>query len=191
VQVFTKEEVAFETLLESINAHLGGEIRLEWCGAVSRDYNLIQEVSQKTYRYFFAEATGFPPFSSAFVSAVLLSRSLEQMQGNAACFLGRHNFKAFCQPSPTKSTFVREVDAIAVFEATDFPQRDPNMSVFCVEVKGTGFLHHQVRKMAHAIWTMTPQQISARLAKPEADWEPVSTASPNGLILWETRLKSS
>lgn len=191
VQVFTKEEVAFENLLESINGHLEGEIRLEWCGAVSRNYNLIHEVSQKTYRYFFANAIGFPPFSSAFVSAVPLSRSLEQMQNNAACFLGRHNFKAFCQPSPTKSTFVREVDAIAVFESTDFPQNDPKLSVYCVEVKGSGFLHHQVRKMVQAIWSMTPEQIIARLAQPEADWEPVPTASANGLILWETKLKSN
>lgn len=191
VQVFTKEEVPFETLLESINTHLGGEIRLEWCGAVSRNFNLIQEVSQKTYRYFFAEAAGFPPFSSAFVSAVPVSCSLEQMQSNAACFLGSHNFKAFCQPSPTKSTFVREVEAIAVFEATDFPKSDPSLTVFCVEVKGTGFLHHQVRKMVHAIWNMTPDQINARLAQPEADWEQVPTAAANGLVLWETQLKTS
>jgi len=190
VQVFTKEEVAFETILESINVHLGGEIRLEWCYAVARNFNLIQEVSQKTYRYFFAEAVGFTPFSSAFVSAVPLSCSLEQMQSNAAYFLGRHNFKAFCQPSPTKSTFLREVEAIAVFEASDFPSGDPSLPVFCVEVKGSGFLHHQVRKMVHAIWSMTPEQINARLAQPEADWEPIPAASANGLILWETRLKS-
>ena len=191
VQVFSKEEVPFESLLESINTHLGGEIRLEWISAVPRDYNLIQEVSQKTYRYFFAEATRFPPFSSAFVSAVPLSRPLQEMQSNAAFFLGSHNFKAFCQPSSTKSTFVREVVAIAVFEVTDFPQVDPSLSVFCMEVKGSGFLHHQVRKMVHAIWNMTPDQINARLAQPEADWDAVPTASANGLVLWETQLKTS
>lgn len=190
VQVFTKEEVDFESLLESINAHLGGEIRLAYVRELPRDFNLIQEVSEKTYRYFFAEASGFPPFSSAFVSAVPLSRSLQEMQVSTACFLGSHNFKAFCQPSPTKSTFVREVEAIAVFEVTDFPQVDPSLSVFCVEVKGTGFLHHQVRKMVHAIWSMNPEQISARLAQPEADWEAVPTASANGLVLWETLLKT-
>jgi tRNA pseudouridine38-40 synthase len=191
VQLFAKEKLDIEGLMEPINTHLGGEIRLAYVRELPRDFNLIQEVSQKTYRYFFADATGFPPFSGAFVTAVPLTRSLAQMQDSAACFLGRHNFKAFCQPSPTKSTFVRVVDAIAVFEATDFPQNDPNMSVFCVEVKGSGFLHHQVRKMVQAIWQMTPEQINARLAQPEADWEPVPTASANGLILWETRLKSS
>ena len=191
VQLFAKEKLDIEGLMEPINTHLGGEIRLAYVRELPRDFNLIQEVSQKTYRYFFADATGFSPFSGAFVTAVPLTRSLAQMQDSAACFLGRHNFKAFCQPSPTKSTFVRVVDAISVFEATDFPQNDPNMSVFCVEVKGSGFLHHQVRKMVQAIWQMTPEQINARLAQPEADWEPVPTASANGLILWETRLKSS
>lgn len=191
VQLFAKEELDIEGLLEPINTHLGGEIRLVFVRELPRDFNLIQEVSQKTYRYFFAEAIGFPPFSGAFVTAVPLTRSLDQLQASAACFLGRHNFKPFCQPSPTKSTFVREVEAISVFEATDFPQVDPSIPVFCVEVKGTGFLHHQVRKMVHAIWSMNSEQISARLAQPEVDWEQVPTAAANGLVLWETQLKTS
>ncbi len=188
VQLFAEEEIEFESLLETINTHLGGEIRLEGVEPIARDFNLIQSVHQKTYRYFFASPQNFHPFASSFVSAVPFSNSLDQMQELGSLFVGRHNFKAFCQPSATKSSYERSIEAVRLFELDEM-NSSYTPPVFVVEVVGQGFLHHQVRKMVYAIWNWNAVQIQERLENPEGDWTPVPTAPANGLVLWDTVLE--
>ena len=189
LQLFVEEEIEFEALLETINTHLGGEIRLEGVEPIARDFNLIQSVHQKTYRYFFASPQNFHPFASSFVSAVPFSNSLDQMQELGSLFVGRHNFKAFCQPSATKSSYERSIEAVRVFELDEMNSSYTPAPVFVVEVVGQGFLHHQVRKMVYAIWNWDVVQIEERLGNPEGNWAPVPTAPANGLVLWDTVLE--
>jgi tRNA pseudouridine38-40 synthase len=188
VQLFVEEAIPFEDLLQTINAHLGGEIRLDSVQEVPRDFNLIQSVHQKTYRYFFAHPEEFHPFASSFVSAVPFTNTLTQMQENGQLFVGRHNFKAFCQPSATKLSYEREVESLSVFEVRDMPSSFAPSQVFAVEVVGKGFLHHQVRKMVYAIWNWNAAQIQERLQSPEKEWPAVPTAPAQGLVLWDTVL---
>ena len=189
VQLFVEDKIAFEDLLLTINAHLGGEIRLDSVQEVPRDFNLIQSVHQKTYRYFFAQPEEFHPFASSFVSAVPFANTLTQMQENGQLFVGRHNFKAFCQPSDTKLNYEREVESLSVFELRDMPSSFAPSQVFAVEVVGKGFLHHQVRKMVYAIWNWNAVQIQERLENPDGNWTPVPTAPAHGLVLWDTVLE--
>ncbi len=189
VQLFVEETIAIEDLLKTINTHLGGEICLDAVQEVPRDFNLIQSVHQKTYRYFFAQPEGFHPFASSFVSAVPFANTLTLMQENGQLFVGRHNLKAFCQPSSTKLSYEREVESLSVFEVSDMPFSFALSQVFAVEVVGKGFLHHQVRKMVYALWNWNADQIQECLAHPEKDWPAVPTAPANGLILWDTVLK--
>jgi tRNA pseudouridine38-40 synthase len=189
MQLFVEEDIEFEALLETINIHLGGDIRLEGVEPIARDFNLIQSVRQKTYRYFFASPQNFHPFASSFVSAVPFSNSLDQMLELGSLFVGRHNFKAFCQPSATKSSYERSIEAVSVFESNDLISPYSPEQVFVVEVVGHGFLHHQVRKMVYAIWKWNAAQIQERLENPEGNWAPVPTAPANGLVLWDTVLE--
>ena len=189
VQLFAEEEIEFESLLETINTHLGGDIRLEGVEPIARDFNLIQSVHQKTYRFFFASPQNFHPFASSFVSAVPFSNSLDQMQELGSLFVGRHNFKAFCQPSATKSSYERSIEAVRVFELDEMNSSYTPAPVFVVEGVGQGFLHHQVRKMVYAIWNWDAVQIQERLGNPEGNWAPVPTAPANGLVLWDTVLE--
>ena len=188
VQFFMKEEVDFASLLPELNQNLGGEIRLDTVRSIPRIFNLIQSVKRKTYRYFFSEADYFHPFASAFMTSVSGINSLEQMQLNTSQFIGNHDFRAFCKISGNKTDFIREVLEVQVREASDFKADFFPEKSWCIEVIGTGFLTHQVRKMVTAIWFFTPLEISERLDKPTADWAPVPTASANGLVLWDTEL---
>jgi len=188
LQVFLREKLEFEPLLAILNLNLGGEIRLNSVQEIRRDFNLIQSVNQKTYRYFFSDSESFHPFASAFLTSVNGIISLEQMQENAALFVGRQDFKAFCKVSGQKADFVREVLSASVFESDTFFTEFSPSKTLCFEVTGTGFLYHQVRKMIHAIWYFSSDQIKERLENPEGPWEPVPTASANGLVLWETVL---
>ncbi|GAA0878415.1 tRNA pseudouridine(38-40) synthase TruA [Algoriphagus jejuensis] len=189
-QLFLREKVELEKLLPELNRHLGGEIRLNSVREVPREFNLIQSVERKTYRYFFSDSVEMHPFASAYLTQVFEINSLAQMEENAALFLGKHDFKAFCTPSPNKSDFEREVLSAKVYLTEEFRGEFFPKRVYCFEVTGTGFLHHQVRKMVNAIWHLSPEEIQARLEKSEEPWETVPTAPANGLVLWETVLRN-
>lgn len=188
LQIFLKEKIEFNLLFADLNQNLGGEMRLNSVQEIRRDFNLIQSVRQKTYRYFFSNSESFHPFASAFLTSVNGINSLEQMQENAELFVGVNDFKAFCKVSDLKTDFVREILSARVFESDTFSTEFSPAKSYCFEVTGTGFLYHQVRKMIYAIWHFSPDQIKERLENPEGSWEPVPTAAANGLVLWETVL---
>lgn len=188
VQIFLREEVDFNPILAVLNLNLNGEIRLNSVQPISRDFNLVQAVKEKTYRYFFSDSESFHPFASAFLTSVSKINSLEQMKVNASLFLGNHDFRAFCRISGNKTDYVREILEAKVVEAEAFSIKFSPENTYCFEVTGTGFLYHQVRKMVHAIWYFSPEDIKSRLEKPNAEWEAIPTAAANGLVLWQTVL---
>jgi tRNA pseudouridine38-40 synthase len=110
------------------------------------------------------------------------------MQENATQFIGKHDFRAFCKVSENKTDYVREILEAKVYQSVDFQGAFFPEKVYCFEVTGTGFLHHQVRKMVSAIWFFSPEEIQSRLANPERKWESIPTAASNGLVLWQTVL---
>ena len=190
VQIFLREKVDMESLLPELNLSLSGEIVLSSVVEIPRDFNLIQSVERKTYRYFFSESQDFHPFASAFLTKVSEINSEEQMRENARLFVGEHDFRAFCKVSENKTDYVREVLEATVFLTNEFFGGFFPEKIFCFEVTGTGFLHHQVRKMVSAIWHFSADQICERLEKPEEHWDQIPTAQANGLVLWETILNS-
>ena len=189
VQIFLREKVDLEVLLPAFNSNLGGEIRLNSVREVSRDFNLIQSVKQKTYRYFFSDSDDFHPFASAFLTWVNAINNLERMHENASLFIGKHDFRPFCKISENKTNYIREILDAKVYLTTDFQGEFFPEKVYCFEVTGSGFLHHQVRKMMHGIWYFSLEEIKGRLENPAAEWKSVSTALANGLVLWETVLE--
>lgn len=189
IQIFLREEVDFQPILGALNLNLNGEIRLNSVRPISRDFNLINSVKQKTYRYFFSDSESFHPFASAFLTSVSQINSLEQMKENASLFVGEHDFTAFCRISGNKTDFIREIVEAKVFETDAFATDFSPEKTFCFEVTGTGFLHHQVRKMVSAIWHFSKEEIKSRLENPTSEWEPVPTAPASGLVLWETMLE--
>jgi tRNA pseudouridine38-40 synthase len=190
LQLFLKEKIAFEPLLAKLNQNLGGEIRLNSVQDIPRDFNLIQSVKQKTYRYFFTDSEPFHPFASAFLTSVSQINSLDRMQENALLFLGKHDFRTFSRISGNKTDFTREILEARVFETNAFSTEFSPQQTYCFEVTGTGFLHQQVRKMVSAIWYFSTAEIKARLESPLEEWEAVPPAPSNGLVLWETVLKN-
>ncbi|WP_332913723.1 tRNA pseudouridine(38-40) synthase TruA [Algoriphagus boritolerans] len=120
VQIFLREEVDFEPILLALNVNLNGEIRLNAVHEIPRDFNLIQSVSQKTYRYYFSDSESFHPFASAFLTSAFQINSLERMQENASLFVGKHDFRVFCRISGDKKDFTREIFEAKVFEIKTF-----------------------------------------------------------------------
>lgn len=194
VQVFLREKIEIDRLLPELNLHLPSDIRLNTVTSVATNFNLIQAVTQKTYRYYFSSDTDFHPLASAYMERIHENLDVGLMIEAASLFVGVHDFKAFCKPAPNKTNYEREVIKAKIELNTDFSGPFFPDEVYHFEISGTGFLHHQVRKMMTAIWNVGKGEwqltdISDRLKNPEILWPNLPPAPANGLILWETRLK--
>lgn len=192
VQIFLREKSDLEKSLPDLNLHLGGEIKINSVRDIPRDFNLIGSVKKKTYRYYFSNSAEFHPFASAYLTNVPGKLDLEKMKESAQIFVGTHNFKSFCTPSPNKSDYVREILSAEIYLTDEFHGLYFPWEIYCFEVTGNGFLHHQVRIMMNAIWEVgkggiTLEELSQRLKNPES-WDKIAPAPANGLVLWETVL---
>lgn len=193
VQVFLREKIEIDRLLPEINLHLPSDIRLNTVECVATNFNLIQAVSQKTYRYYFSSDSNFHPLASAYMERIHENLDVGLMIEAASLFVGVYDFKAFCKPAPNKTNYEREVISAKVELNTDFSGLFFPNKVYHFEITGTGFLHHQVRKMMTAIWNVgkgewVSSNITERLANPTQEWSNLPPAPANGLILWETIL---
>jgi tRNA pseudouridine38-40 synthase len=193
-QLFLREKVNIEALLPELNIHLPDDIRLNSVEEVSASFNLIKSVSRKTYRYHFSNTEDSHPFAAAFAVKVSEPLNLEWMQAATESFVGEYNFKAFCKPSENKTDYVREVISAGINTSNEFQGIFFPLEISYFEVTGSGFLHHQVRKMMTTIWEVGKgnwelKVIQERLSNPNAVWEQIPPAPAHGLILWETILK--
>jgi tRNA pseudouridine38-40 synthase len=192
VQVFLREAIEIDSLLPQINEHLPQDIHLNSVKEVSSNFNLIQSVKQKTYRYYFSNSADFHPFASAFMAN--LSEELNWKAMKLACqlFIGNHDFKGFCKPSENKTDYYREVLSAEICDSNEFMGQYVPQKIYYFQITGTGFLHHQVRMMMSAIWQigkgeMDLSEIEARFEAPDK-FEKLPPAPANGLVLWETIL---
>lgn len=192
VQIFLREKAEMESLLPAINQHLPQDIRLNSVNEVPPTFNLIQSINQKTYRYYFSNSDEFHPFASAFLVNISWQLDWEKMRESAHNFVGKHNFQAFCTPSPNKTDYVREILSAGIYPSTEFLGKYFPQEISYFEVTGKGFLHHQVRIIMNAIWgvgkgELALDELRKRLINAE-NLEKIAPAPANGLVLWETDL---
>ena len=195
VQIFMREKTDFQALIPTLNQFLPQDIRLNAVEEVSANFNLIHAVTQKTYRYFFSNSASFHPFAAAFLVNVAENLDFEKMNQALKILIGRHDFKGFCTPSPTKIDFKREILAAGICSSSEFLGMYFPQEIYYMEVTGKGFLHHQVRIIMNAIWKvgkgeMQLDELVERLISPD-DFPKIPPASPNGLVLWETILNKT
>ncbi|NVJ86398.1 MAG: tRNA pseudouridine(38-40) synthase TruA [Algoriphagus sp.] len=189
-QLFLSEKNDFsEQTIAAINENLGGEILIQFIGPVRRDFNLIKASKRKIYRYFFTDSAETPALHAAWLQPIFKKLDLGRMNEAAKIFQGNHDFSAFCTPSPTKTDFEREILQCQILLSDEIPYKNLADPVYYLEVVGTGFLHHQVRKMMRAIWYVGSGQwdlaeIENRLKRPSQDWEKIPPAPALGLVLW-------
>jgi tRNA pseudouridine38-40 synthase len=193
VQVFLREKVDMLLLLPQLNEHLPQDIQLNSVQNVATNFNLIQSVIQKTYRYYFSNSQSIHPFASAFVVNVTKILNWKVMEKACQLFIGRHDFKGFCKPSENKTDYAREVLSTGIFTSKEFLGQFFPQEIYYFEITGTGFLHHQVRMMMSAVWQigkgeMELAEISRRFEFSD-ELEKLQPAPANGLVLWETILE--
>ncbi|XP_065176876.1 tRNA pseudouridine(38/39) synthase-like [Sycon ciliatum] len=125
------EEMDFVHML---NAVLPDDIRVLGWSPVACDFSARFHCLSRTYRYFFPDA----------------QLDVRLMQAAANKLVGEHDFRNFCYFNPDVKHYTRCIESITVQSATHFTSAASDMSrddcqMMCLEVKGNGFLYHQIR----------------------------------------------
>ena len=127
-----------EEILQGLRTYLPEDIGVFACKNVSERFHARLNAKTKTYRYRLWNSWEPCVFDRKFVHVDRSALDLERMRRGAQCFVGTHDFSAFCANPHMKKSTVRHISSFTV-------ERLDNEIIF--EVTGNGFLQHMVRIM--------------------------------------------
>lgn len=153
-ELFTREVVDQQALLEGMNANLPNDIRALSIREVDEQFNIIQSPKMKEYHYFFSFGEKIHPFCAPFMVSRQGVLDVEKMAEGAKLFEGRHIFSCYCKKPGPDALLEREV-ALSRIEPNELHQGSyfPEKS-FVYKVHGSGFMRHQIRLMMGALFAL-------------------------------------
>jgi len=146
-ELFIKDPLDPDTLLNELNINLPPDIRALSMETVGPDFNIINSPRTKEYYYLFSWGEKFHPFCAPFMAWIPGALDVPLMQKGAGLFRGMHNFVRYCtKPGPDTSfnreILVSEIQPNTEYTASFFPERS-----WVYRVSAQGFMRHQVRLM--------------------------------------------
>ena len=127
-----------DEILLQLRRYLPEDIGIYSCKNVSERFHARLNAKTKTYVYRVWNSEEPCVFDRRFVYIDSRTVDVTAMQQGAQCFLGEHDFSAFCANKNMKKSTVRYIEHFTVIQSE-------NEIVFTVT--GNGFLHHMVRIM--------------------------------------------
>lgn len=119
-----------------LNRFLPSDIQCQSSVEVNLNYNVRQNIKTKTYMYKIYFGNHIQPLlnkNSVFVKGDLNYKAIKDC---APLFVGKHNFKAFCNPNAEASNFVKTIQSIKV-------EKQANQITFYITANS--FLYNMVR----------------------------------------------
>ena len=179
--------VAFDTtaahppavVLRALNHHLPCEIVVRTVQPVPDDFDPRRMATSRRYAFTIDNGPVRSPLTRRTSHHVTAPLDLGRMRSAARHFIGRHDFARFAgRPDGADASTVREI--------TEFTVRQDGRMV-TLQVEGSSFLPHQVRRMAGALvdvghGRLTPTQVKEMLDGDDVDAVAVSLP-PQGLCL--------
>jgi tRNA pseudouridine38-40 synthase len=186
-ELFLKEEIDALTLAEDLNKNLPADIKVLKVEETDEKFNIINGTKSKEYHYFFSYGLKAHPFCSPFMANFHDDLNIELMIEMACLFEGEHNFKRYCYRPQNKTNFIRTVDSCELVENTILTANFFPHKSYVLKIKGSGFLHHQVRLMVGTLVKVGLGQISKEELIKSFDEDgdyPIGFIAPSsGLIL--------
>lgn len=145
----TVSSISAGKLCGALNALLPADICVTGVREAGNDFHAIASSRAKIYRYLILNR----PFRSALLRgrAYFYRPSLNtaRMRREAACLIGRHDFRAFCASGSSAKTTVRTIRRLSVkripYNPLGLAGGRGERSVICVEIEADGFLYNMVR----------------------------------------------
>ena len=123
-------------LLRELRRYLPEDIGIYSCKDVSPRFHARLNAKEKTYRYRIWNSETPCVFDRRYVAVMPEPLDLESMKEAAECFVGEHDFCAFCGNRKMKKSTVRYIRSLEATRQGDEVH---------ITVTGNGFLHNMVR----------------------------------------------
>lgn len=165
VNFHCKSEMPCEEILTQLRRYLPEDIGIYSCRNVSPRFHARLNAKRKTYVYRVWNSEEPCVFERRFVYIDPRPVSLERIQQASACFIGEHDFSAFCANKGIKKSTVRYIESFDI-------RAVGNEIIFTVT--GNGFLHHMVRIIVGTLLEVgrgerTPESINGLFGGNRAD----------------------
>lgn len=187
-ELFNIAEIDLPSFIDQVNENLPDDIRLLQGKRVSLDFNIIQDVTAKEYRYYFSTGEKFHPFAAGNLTYFTGELDIDSMKAAADIFVGEHDFRRFCAKQKQSDNYHRQIFESEILEDSLILTDGSSLKRYCYRVKGKGFLMHQVRLMMGSLLEVgkgifTISDIQEALKSQETS--PLSgKVSANGLVLY-------
>ncbi|WMN10780.1 tRNA pseudouridine(38-40) synthase TruA [Marivirga salinae] len=192
-ELFTNQELDLEAFQKELDENLPPDIKVINIKTVDNKFNVIQDVIQKTYHYYFASVEEKYPFASPFMNCLQHPLDFSKMKEAAKLFEGEREFKYFMVGESENKNTVRKIKESRIEEnmeltASFFPQES-----FVFIVTGKGFMRYQIRLMMGALIRVGRNEISLQDLENALQGNPPSfeklNAAASGLMVKEVEFK--
>lgn len=179
VAVFdTQARMPAEKISYALNQRLPEDIRIQKSEEVALDWHPRHCDSRKTYEYRIYRGEFELPTKRLYSLFTYYPLDVAKMQEAAQYFVGKHDFKSFCQVNAQVESTVRTVYEVKVYEEG---------ADLLIRVTGSGFLYNMVRIMAGTLLEVgkgkiSPQEI-AQIIESKNREAAGPTAPAHGLTL--------
>lgn len=149
-----------EKVADAFNANLPDDISVLSSCAADENFDANRSAKRKTYVYKMYLSPRRNPLKERYSEQVKFFVNCEKLRHIAGCFVGKHDFKAYCKSGSSAKTTVREIYSIEVKEDGE------DLSVF---VCGGGFLYNMVRTIVgtmlyYAVGVLSEEDIKKSLS---------------------------
>lgn len=140
VAVFdTESQMAVFKMAYALNQRLPEDIRIQKSEEVPLDWHPRRCESRKTYEYRIYRGEFPMPVKRLYSHFTYHALDVGKMQEAAACLVGEHDFKSFCQTGAQVESTVRTVYSVELEEQG---------AELVIRICGSGFLYNMVRIIA-------------------------------------------
>lgn len=194
-ELFTSARIeSIPEFIQLFNENLPADIIILSCEAVEDIFNIIKDIHQKEYHYYFSYGSKNHPYCAPFLANILDDLDIALMQKAAQLFEGKHNFRSYTVKHKENAKFERSIATCHLtlnssLTASFFPERS-----YVLQVIGKGFLRYQIRMIMGALiqvgrGALTIDQIRASL-KTDCGMVLNYVAPGSGLVLHKTHFRT-
>jgi tRNA pseudouridine38-40 synthase len=189
----THGEINEDNVIDELNHHLPNDIKALELIKHSKKIDIIGDVTEKTYHYYFCHNQKMNPLAAPYFTNVFEKLDIELMQEGAKEFLGQKNYRNFCYQGGENKDYTRELSEVKLTKnkfitGNIFPEES-----YVFIVKGKGFMRHQIRLMMGSLFNLGLGKITlddlrfSLEGKPETE-KSNFVAPASGLILYDMNL---
>ncbi len=137
VNFFAQGEIDVHRLKLSVSSLLRGRVSILEASVVPDDFNALNSVKSKCYRYRILQRTVPEALDRGFVWRVSYPLDIARMNADAQALVGSHDFSSFRAADCGAYTPTKRIDSITVIES--------EYRIIEISIVGSGFLRNMVR----------------------------------------------